>query len=148
MCANIIGPTQLLSSFTYSFIFLKSFKHPLPHFLLHLHKSLLQIFPTKKKNSFSIIQFWDLSLYPRFLEWNFPCLVLLFFIFIMFNIPSSLSEICLTHFRLAISTADPWPFSWISCHKNLFLLFFIPLKSPTLLRKLYKEQFINLPLRR
>ncbi|KAG4393166.1 hypothetical protein GLYMA_03G029650v4 [Glycine max] len=29
----------------------------------------------------------------------------------MFNIPSSLSEICLTHFRLAISTADPWPFS-------------------------------------
>lgn len=30
----------------------------------------------------------------------------------MFNIPTSLSEVCLTLSRLIMSTADPWPFSW------------------------------------
>lgn len=30
----------------------------------------------------------------------------------MSNIPNSLSEICLTLFRLAMCLADPWPFSW------------------------------------
>ncbi|PIN03272.1 hypothetical protein CDL12_24210 [Handroanthus impetiginosus] len=29
----------------------------------------------------------------------------------MSNIPTSLSEVCLTLFRLAMSIANPWPFS-------------------------------------
>ncbi|CAN0921452.1 hypothetical protein LINGRAHAP2_LOCUS32602 [Linum grandiflorum] len=29
----------------------------------------------------------------------------------MSNIPKSLSDICLTFFRLTMSIADPWPFS-------------------------------------
>lgn len=44
----------------------------------------------------------------------------------MSNIPTSLSEICLTLSRLAMSIADPWPFSWTSPHCNKIPFKFIP----------------------
>lgn len=51
----------------------------------------------------------------------------------MSNIPSSLSDVCLTQFRLAMSTADPWPFSWKNRprpkHIHQPILLSLPLRS-------------------
>lgn len=65
------------------------------------------------------VPLWFIQNKQSIFGWNSFCLVR----DEMSNIPTSLSEVCLTLFRLTMSIADPWPFSWTSPHFHQIFIY-------------------------